>query len=147
MFREHPDGLIYINNKCLKLEDFLSFEPSYQSVGCREYKPGEHHRIFCNGSQTGGEMPWTEGDQYLAKEAEYTMALMPLEPLQKINISKLEIVSRLEGIGKLNDALALLNADPIRLAKWNAAVEIAISDIDVRSMLNSISVNPDEILY
>ncbi len=147
MFREHPDGLIYINNKCLKLEDFLSFEPAYQSVKCREYKPGEYHRIFRDGKQTGGEMPWTEGDQYLAREAEYTVIVPSTEILPKTSINKLEIVFRLENTGKLNDALALLNADPIKLAKWNAAVEIAISDIDVRSMLNSISVNPDEILY
>ena len=92
-------------------------------------------------------MPWTEGDQYLAKEAEYTVIVPSAEILPKTSINKLEIVFRLENTGKLSDALALLNADPIKLAKWNAAVEIAISDIDVRSMLNSISVNPDEILY
>jgi hypothetical protein len=62
-------------------------------------------------------------------------------------ISKLTIVDRLISAGKLSDAMTALESDTTAKARWEAAVSININDPDVITLLNSISVDPETILY
>lgn len=98
MFRNHPDGIIYINNLQIPLEFFKQLEPNYllpDGILSREYLPGKYHRLFNEDGQWAGEMPWTEGDEYLRKTNQYKAAwdnyqksLMPPPQPQVDNRSK-----------------------------------------------------------
>ena len=124
MFREHPDGFIYVNDTKLTLAKFQELEPAYESVGCRIYAQNEYHRIFQDGNQSAGVLPWADGDMYLSKEAEYISVLAAeivenAAPEATAYIPKLTIVDRLIALGKLADALTALNSDAINHAiKW-----------------------------
>lgn len=61
-------------------------------------------------------------------------------------LSKLLIVDRLIAAGKIEAAIAALNADPVGKFRWDAAQEIASNDPQVRAFLAVIGANPDEIL-
>jgi hypothetical protein len=77
IFRHHPDGLIYLGNLELPLEFFVSQEPGYSlPAGAieRSYTQGDRHVLFDRANQWAGEMPWVEGDTYLAKTAQYQAA-------------------------------------------------------------------------
>lgn len=151
MFREHPDGFIYVNDTKLTLAKFQELEPAYESVGCRIYAQNEYHRIFQDGIQSAGEMPWTEGDIYLGKEDDYKAAATEetvLAPLDPLALSKLTIVDRLIALGKLSDALTGLNSDATKKARWDAATEIAIDDADVIAVLTAIGItDTSTVLY
>ena len=64
-----------------------------------------------------------------------------------VYIPKLTIVDRLIVLGKLSDALAALNADATKKARWDAATEIASDDADVIAVLTAIGVEPNTVLY
>lgn len=77
MFRHHPDQIIYINNLQIPLEVFKQLEPNYllpNNILSREYLPNKYHRLFNEEGQWAGEMPWAEGDIYLAKANQYKIA-------------------------------------------------------------------------
>lgn len=77
MFKQHPDGLIYLNDLRLPLEFFTQLEPEYAlPLGAthRTYEPGKAHILYNDSDQWGGELPWSEGDRYLSKEAHYRSA-------------------------------------------------------------------------
>jgi len=152
MFREHPDGFIYVNDTKLTLAKFQELEPAYESVGCRIYVQNEYHRIFQDGNQLAGEMPWAEGDTYINKEAEYisTLATESTENTATETmayIPKLAIVDRLIALGKLSDALTALNSDATKKARWDAATEIAIDDADVIAVLTACGIDASQVLY
>ena len=64
-----------------------------------------------------------------------------------IYISKLTIMNRLNAVGMLIQAISILNSDPVKSAKWNAATEIAINDPDVILVLTAIGIDPSAVLY
>lgn len=78
-FRHHPDGLIFFDTTPIPLADFVALEPAYTlpagMIG-REYVQGVRHVLYDGVSQFAGEMPWLEGDRYLANRAAY----LPLPP-------------------------------------------------------------------
>jgi len=77
MFRHHPDGWIMIGALTYPLTEFLQDEPAYSlpleppGIIGREYIPGKRHSLFTSNTQLGGEMPWHDGDMYIANEAKY----------------------------------------------------------------------------
>ena len=152
MFREHPDGFIYVNDTKLTLAKFQELEPAYESVGCRIYAQNEYHRIFRDGTQLAGEMPWLKGDTYLSKEAEYISVLAAeivenAAPEATAYIPKLAIVDRLIALGKLTDALTALNSDAIKKARWDASTQIALDDADVIAVLTALGIDASQVLY
>lgn len=70
-FRHHPDGIIYINDKSWSLEDFQTLEPDYSlpsGMKRREYVQGVRHSLYTeDDGQTGGEFPWTFGDEMISR--------------------------------------------------------------------------------
>lgn len=63
-------------------------------------------------------------------------------------ITKLEIIDRLIVFGKLADALAALNSDATKKARWDAATEIATDDADVIALLTAIGIaDTSTVLY
>lgn len=62
-------------------------------------------------------------------------------------IPKLAIVDRLITLGKLADALAALNSDATKKARWDAATEIATDDVDVIAVLTACGVDYTQVLY
>ena len=153
MFREHPDGFIYVNDTKLTLAKFQDLEPAYESVGCRIYVQSEYHRIFQDGNQSAGVLPWADGDMYLSKEAEYISVLAAeivenAAPEATAYIPKLAIVDRLIALGKLTDALTALNSDVEKKARWDAATQIALDDADVIAVLTAIGItDTSTVLY
>lgn len=91
MFRHHPDQIIYINNLQFSLDFFKQLEPNYllpEGILSREYLPDKYHKLFDERGQWAGEIPWREGDIYLAKVNQYKTAwdnyqkslIPPLQP-------------------------------------------------------------------
>ena len=64
-----------------------------------------------------------------------------------VYIPKLIIIDRLIALDKLPDALAVLNSDATKKARWDAATEIATDDSDVIMVLAAIGIDPDAVLY
>ena len=69
------------------------------------------------------------------------------EPETTAYIPKLTIIDRLIALGKLAGALAALNSDATKKARWDAATEIATEDPDVIMVLAAIGIDPDAVLY
>lgn len=71
IFRHHPDGFIYVNNKVFTLDEFLDLETGYvlpDGMKRREYIQGVRHSLYTNeDAQTGGEFPWIYGDSLIEK--------------------------------------------------------------------------------
>ncbi len=61
-------------------------------------------------------------------------------------IRKLHIVDSLIEFGKINDAVAALNADSIKKFRWDSAQMIKVDDADFLALLSAIGVTVDEIL-
>lgn len=78
MFKHRPDGMIEIGALVYPLSEFVQDEPGYilpTPYIRREYIPGEgRHSLFTPADQRAGPCPWPEGDQYIAKEAQYQAA-------------------------------------------------------------------------
>lgn len=75
MFRHHPDGWLQIGGLVLPLDEFLIEEPGYAlpagMIG-RIYDPAAgRHALTDGANQSGGPVPWPEGDGYLANEEAY----------------------------------------------------------------------------
>ncbi len=70
------------------------------------------------------------------------------EPETITYISKLTIMDRLESLGLQTAAVTALNSDAVKLARWNAATEIAIDDADVIAVLTAIGItDTSTVLY
>ena len=69
------------------------------------------------------------------------------EPETITYIPKLAIVDRLIALGKLSDALAVLNSDATKKARWDAATEIATDDADVIAVLTALGIDASQVLY
>ena len=67
-FRHHPDGIIYINDISLPVEEFLIIYPEYTlpkgAIG-QEYIQGVSHRIFDGSNEKYLKKSWEDGDQYI----------------------------------------------------------------------------------
>ena len=70
-----------------------------------------------------------------------------IEVNEPVYIPKLAIVDRLIALGKLADALAALNSDATKKARWDAATEIALDDADVIALLTACGVDASQVLY
>ena len=65
-----------------------------------------------------------------------------------VYISKLTIMDRLEALGLQETAVTALNSDAVKLARWNAATEIASDDADVIAVLTAIGItDTSTVLY
>jgi len=62
-------------------------------------------------------------------------------------IPKLAITDRLIALGKLSDAMAALNLDATKKARWDAATEIALNDADVIALLTACGIDASQVLY
>lgn len=78
ILRHHPDGFIYLADLCLPLEFFQAQEPAYalpEGAIAQEYDPEIPRRLLRSGdSQWAGELPWEEGDRFLAQVETYRAA-------------------------------------------------------------------------
>ncbi|MGA7934721.1 MAG: hypothetical protein WCA35_14345 [Kovacikia sp.] len=75
-FKHHPDGWIYLDELCLPLDFFQQQEPGYalpEGAVSREYSQGRHV-LYSADNQWAGDMPWPEGDLYLAGKETYAAA-------------------------------------------------------------------------
>ena len=74
-FRHNVDDTIEINGVKFEYETFLDVEPDYtKPVGMswRHYEQGSYHKIHnTDGSQTGGEYPWEDGDRYISRLGDF----------------------------------------------------------------------------
>lgn len=61
-------------------------------------------------------------------------------------VPRIKIVERLSAAGKLDDLLAWLNQNSLRRARWDAVMELASNDTQVRNALTNLGVDPDVIL-
>lgn len=62
------------------------------------------------------------------------------------SISKLDLINGLETMNKFQDAIKILKTDNLLYEKWSAATEIKTNDKNVRSLLETIGLDPDEML-
>jgi hypothetical protein len=103
MFKHHPDGKIYINGFVCTLEEFLTQRPDYllpDQIKVSTYD-GLSHRLWDNDdNQSGGPVPWEEGDEYLANAEAIEAAILasrespPLTLEQEKNRKCVEIDNR-----------------------------------------------------
>ncbi|MBD1864177.1 MULTISPECIES: DUF4376 domain-containing protein [Trichocoleus] len=72
-FQHHPDNFIYLNDLRLPLEVFQKQEPDYSLPKGATHRlyTGDRHLLYSKDSQWAGEVPWQEGDRYLANIAKY----------------------------------------------------------------------------
>lgn len=61
-------------------------------------------------------------------------------------VSKLVIVDRLIALGKANDALTVLAANPILKLRWDATTMVSNDNAEAIGLLRSIGLDPAEIL-
>lgn len=67
-------------------------------------------------------------------------------PSPTVYVSKLAIVRRLSAAGKLNDVVAIRDADPLLREEWAAAVSIASDDHNMIRLLDAVGADPAVIL-
>ncbi len=76
-FTHHPDDHIHIDELYLPLSFFLTQEPLYDLETPfihREYIQLDRHVLSDGSTQEGSDLPWTEGDAYIAKKSIYADA-------------------------------------------------------------------------
>jgi hypothetical protein len=81
-FRHHPDGIIYINDISIPLEEFVKENPDYelpQDYTGREYVQGEYHRLYNFRDETFLDKKWKEGDTYIKDYTKYKNKKKELE--------------------------------------------------------------------
>lgn len=61
-------------------------------------------------------------------------------------ISKLDLINRLEALNKFQDALKTLKSNELLYEKWSASSEIKRNDINARNLLETLGLDPDEML-
>lgn len=61
-------------------------------------------------------------------------------------ISKLDLINRLEALNKFQDALKILKSNELLYEKWSASSEIKTNDINARNLLETLGLDPDEML-
>ncbi len=61
-------------------------------------------------------------------------------------ISKLDLINRLEALNKFQDALKILKTNELLYEKWSASSEIKTNDINARNLLETLGLDPDEML-
>lgn len=61
-------------------------------------------------------------------------------------ISKLDLINRLEALNKFQDALKTLKSNELLYEKWSASSEIKTNDINARNLLETLGLDPDEML-
>lgn len=61
-------------------------------------------------------------------------------------ISKLDLIHRLEALNKFQDALKILKSNELLYEKWSASSEIKTNDINARNLLETLGLDPDEML-
>lgn len=80
LFKHHPDGWIYMfhagEELTCSLAEWLIQEPDYalpdrDGIIMQAYVPGVRHVYNSRESQFPGELPWADGNRYLANIAEY----------------------------------------------------------------------------
>jgi len=143
MFRHHPDGHIKIGSFECSLSAFLLDEPAYSlPIGMigREYAPGAYHRVFDSENQFAGQMPWPDGDAYLAKEPVYKEA-QTLRETQTLRDTPLADIPPPRTISTLafrrrfaaKELAAITLAASRALAAGDATLQVAIDDLNSAS--------------
>jgi hypothetical protein len=113
-------------------------------------------------SETGrktGTIPKTFTDEYVFNETyaaavesatvnEYVAPEPEEEPEVRVTIPRMEIIERLDALGKFEDALTALQSDAKLYQRWLALNDgVYIDDADMITLLTEIGVDPTTVLF
>jgi hypothetical protein len=77
---------------------------------------------------------------------EFEIPISAQAAFEPVFVSKLVVLDRIHALGKFEEAIAVLKANPYMYERWSAADAIDYSDSMTRAMLGTIGLDADIIL-